>query len=65
MDNCDLESGLGVLQAIEAQMHQQASYTTEHKYQLADFGLNTEQLQKDFDFIYPWLESDAHINSSY
>ena len=46
-------------------MHQQASYTTEHKYQLADFGLNTEQLQKDFDFIYPWLESDAHINSSY
>ena len=65
MDHCDLESGLGVLQAIEAQMHQQASYTTEHKYQLADFGLNTEQLQKDFDFIYPWLESDAHINSSY
>ncbi len=57
MDHCDLEISIEMFQAIEAQIHQQMNYTTGHKYQLSDFGFNTEQLQKDFSFIYPFLKS--------
>jgi hypothetical protein len=45
---------------IEATAREQRSYKSEHRYDLAKFGLSEEQIRKDCAFYYEtFLDSDA------
>jgi hypothetical protein len=46
---------------IEATAHEQRSYKSEHRYNLAKFGLSEAQIRKDCAFYYETFLSEPHL----